>query len=204
MKEKFEFIIPTYDRPNQLMMTIHSIYSQSVDNWRITVVVDAPYKGLDKVIKYFDGDDRIRFDTTLKNGPHNDWGHTPRIRGMEIAEEEWLIMTGDDNYYFPCFLEAFSSAVDDNTLFIFCDMYHNYSGYDYGSSELRKIPIPGGFRYEGLDIGAFATRTKLAKQIPFYRHLHWADGKFAADYWEKHCKVHGSIKKIPKGFYVHN
>lgn len=195
---KFEFVIPTYARPNQLMMSIHSIYSQTVDNWKISVVADAPYDGLDKIIKYFEGDNRISFE--ILNGPHHDWGHTPRIHGMMKATEEWLIMTGDDNYYFPCFLDAFNQCIDDKTKFIFCDMYHNYSGYVYHSSELRKI----GQRYEGIDIGSYATRTSLAKTIPFKKELHWADGEFAADYWNAYCKEHGNIKKINRGFYVHN
>lgn len=195
----FEFVIPTYNRPNELMMTIHSIYSQSAKNWKISVVADAPYKGLDKIIKYFDGDDKISFHT-LEGGPHKDWGHTPRIHGMMNATEEWLIMTGDDNYYFPCFLDAFNSCIDEKTNFIFCDMYHNYTGYVPEKSELRKI----GNRYEGMDIGAFATRTKFAKTIPFRKELHWADGQFAGEYWEAYCLEQGAIKHINRGFYVHN
>jgi len=195
----FEFVIPTYNRPHQLMMTIHSIYSQTVNNWKISVVADAPYNGLDKVINYFDGDSRISFKI-LDGGPHNDWGHTPRIYGMMNASEEWLVMTGDDNYYLPCFLEAFNSCVDEKTNFIYCDCLHNYGGYVPGESQLRKV----GNRYEGLDIGAFATRTKMAKTIPFRKELHWADGQFAADYWDMYCKEYGSIKHMKKLFYIHN
>lgn len=196
---KFEFVIPTYNRPAGLMMVINSIYCQSVDNWSISVVADAPYDGYEKIVKFYEGDDRIRFHM-LEGGPHKDWGHTPRIYGKENAVEEWLIMTGDDNYYFPCFLEAFNSCVDDDTNFIFCDMYHNYSGYVYEESQLRRV----GNRFEGMDIGAFATRTKLAQQIPFRKELHWADGQFAAEYWQAFCTKEGAIKRIPKGFYVHN
>lgn len=202
-----EFIIPTYNRPHSLMMTIHSIYSQSADNWRISVVADAPYDGFEKVKNYFDGDDRITFDCL--QGPHNDWGHTPRIHGLQKSNHPWNIMTGDDNYYFPCFLEAFNMCiVKPDVNFVFCDMYHNYSNYEYGSSELRQVELPPGYsekyRYEGMDIGAFATRTELAKQIPFHKHLHWADGKFAADYWNEFCRSNGNIIKITKAFYVHN
>lgn len=196
---KFEFVIPTYNRPNQLMMAIHSIYSQTADNWKISVVADAPYNGLEKIMNYFTGDDRISF-TILEGGPHNDWGHTPRIHGMMNATEEWLVMTGDDNYYLPCFLDAFNYFVDDNTNFIFCDLLHNYGNYVPGRSELRKI----GNRYEGLDIGCYATRTKLAQTIKFRRELHWADGQFAADYWSTHCREQGNIKKIDGIYYIHN
>ena len=200
----FEFVIPTYKRPHQLMMTINCIYSQTVDNWRISVVADADYEGYSKVVDYFKGDDRIRFHT-LEGGPNNDWGHTPRIYGMQNAKEGWLIMTGDDNYYFPCFLEYFNRCVDDKTNFIFCDFYHNYTNYIPETAELRRIDtLDGNSRYEGLDVGCYATRSELAKKIPFQKHLHWADGQFAADYWSAFCREEGAIKKVNHRFYVHN
>lgn len=209
----FEFVIPTYKRPHQLMMTINCIYSQTATNWRISVVADAPYEGYDKVVDYFKGDDRIRFHT-LEGGPHRDWGHTPRIYGMNNAQEEWLIMTGDDNYYFPCFLEAFNQNITESTNFIFCNMYHNYSNYVLDRCGIRKIPYGQNgsetlYRYEGMDIGVFATRTKLAQTVTFEKELHWADSKFAADYWEKHCMEGGKLKPgsavhIDHAFYVHN
>lgn len=199
-----EFIIPAYDMPSQLMMCVGSIMSQTANNWKVTVVCDGEFKGLNKILQYFEGEDKIRFHV-MEGGPHNDWGHTPRKWGLENATEEWVIMTGHDNYYFPPFLDAFNKAIDDKTHFVFCDMYHNYADYVYETSQLRKVVFPNGsWRMEGLDIGAFASRREMAVQIPFNTELHWADGLFAAMYWEKFCKESGSIKHIPKGYYVHN
>ena len=198
----FEFIIPAYDSPSELMMCIGSIMSQKSSNWKISVVADGDFDGLTKIINYFEDNDKIKFHVMETRS--NDWGHTPRVWGLNNATEEWVIMTGHDNYYFPPFLDAFNGAVDDTTNFMFCDMYHNYSDYVYETSQLRKVVFPNGaWRMEGLDIGAFASRREMAVQIPFNTKVHWADGLFAAEYWEKFCHAPGSIKHIPKGYYVH-
>ena len=42
---KIEFIIPTYNRPHQLMGVISSIFSQTSPNWKIHVVADGVYDG---------------------------------------------------------------------------------------------------------------------------------------------------------------
>jgi glycosyltransferase involved in cell wall biosynthesis len=203
---KFEFVIPAYGKPHHLMMAIESIYCQTVSNWKISVYADGQYDGFDKVGKYFDGDDRISFE--VMESRSNDWGHSPRVHGMMKATEEWLIMTGDDNYYMPCFVEAFTSCAKENANFIFCDFLHNYSGYVPEKARLDKVQFQHngiiGHRYEGMDIGCFATRTKLAQTVPYNKKLHWADGQFAADYWEAHCKHPESIVHINRHFYVHN
>jgi glycosyltransferase involved in cell wall biosynthesis len=68
---KIEFIIPTWNRPNQLMTVISSIFSQRDDRWKIHVVADGIYDGYQKVKDYFIDDERIRF-TELET-PGRDW-----------------------------------------------------------------------------------------------------------------------------------
>ncbi len=204
--EQFEFVVSYYNSPSNLMMCLGSIMSQTANNWKIHVVADGDSgdpKSYQKIINYFDGDTRIQFSRTESRS--NDFGYTPRDYAIKRSTSDWIVMTGHDNYYFPVFLEAFNACIDDKTNFIFCDMYHNYSNYEYGKAELRKIVYPNGFvRYEGIDLGCYASRTKFAKQIEIEKTLHWADGKYVADYWTKFCSDDGAIKKINRSFYVHN
>ena len=58
---KIEFVIPTYNRPHQLMGVISSIFSQTSPDWKIHVVADGIYDGYQKVKDYFYGDERIKF-----------------------------------------------------------------------------------------------------------------------------------------------
>jgi len=193
---KFEFIIPTYNRPHSLMMTIHSIYAQTCDAWKIHVVADAVFDGLEKIATYFKGDDRIKF-STVDGGPHNNWGHTPRLSGLSVCNEEWVVMTGDDNYYFPIFLEECKKAIDKNPKlnFVYCDMYHNLSNYTYHAAKPK---------IQGMDIGNFASRPELSRQVPFPINRHDGDGVFVEGYVQRFCKDPDQIHSIGRGLYVHN
>ncbi len=190
---KIEFVIPTYNRNLQLLGMISSVYSQTNPNWSIHVIADAPHDGFESIASSFGDDTRIRF--SMLNGPNKDWGHTARNYGIECAKEEWLVMTSDDNYYFPNFVQEFLAVVDDDTNFIHCDFFHNHFKWERQESkiELNKI-----------DIGNFATRTLYAKQLRLDKSKINADGYFALEYVEKFCKLPKIIKKLDKALYVHN
>jgi glycosyltransferase involved in cell wall biosynthesis len=188
-----EFIIPTYNRPYQLLTMIGSILSQNNPNWKMHIIADANYNGYDEIKKLFSNFDKIKFGEL--SGPHNDWGHTPRQYGLDMASEEWVVMTGDDNYYTPHFVNSFLANIDMNTNFIFCDMIHNQFNYKYFTTEpmINKI-----------DIGSFAVRSHYAKSIKFNKGNYGADGEFVEEYIKSFCNSENSIKKINSALYVHN
>ena len=193
-----EFIIPTYNRPYQLLTIVGSILSQNNPNWKIHIVADAPYPVYEIIKELFSNIDKIKF--TELSGPHRDWGHTPRVYGLENASEEWIVMTGDDNYYTPNFVDTFLSVVDVNTNFIYCDMLHNHNtGH---TTPYRYFDTKPQINY--IDIGNFATRTEMAKQISFNKGSYGADGEFVEKYIETFCKEPHNIKKIEQALYVHN
>lgn len=188
-----EFIIPTYNRPYQLLTIISSILSQNNTNWKIHIVADGMYNGYDDIKRIFSNIDKIKFSEL--QGPHNDWGHTPRQYGLDNTTEEWVVMSGDDNYYTPNFVNEFISKINNDINFIYCDMLHNHFNYQYFNSEpmINKI-----------DIGNFAVRTKLAKLIKFNKGNYAADGEFVEEYVDKFCKEKYNIEKINAALYVHN
>ena len=189
---KIEFIIPTYNRPHQLMCIINSIYSQRSDNWKIHVVADAVYDGYQKVKDYFIDDERIKFSEL--NGPHKDWGHTARNFGIEHSTEDWVVMTGDDNYYTPVFVDHFLNSVTPETHFVYCDMIHNWVNYEY--YYIKSQP-----RLGAIDIGNFMTKREYAKQIKLDPNNAQSDGLFVEEYLKRFS---GEIKYIQKPLYIHN
>jgi hypothetical protein len=48
-----EFIIPTYNRPYQLLTIIGSLLSQNNTNWKMHIVADAIYPGYDDIKQIF-------------------------------------------------------------------------------------------------------------------------------------------------------
>jgi glycosyltransferase involved in cell wall biosynthesis len=191
---KIEFIIPTYNRPHHLMTIINSIFAQTSKDWFIHVVADCPPKGtLDTIIEYYKNDtDKIKF--TILPERFNDWGHTPRNYGLENAEEEWVVMTGEDNYYVPTFVEEFLKAAEHNVHFVYCDMVHNWINQDY-------VPVSCLPKWVAIDIGNFMTRKKFASQLKLDVTQQTADGFFVEEYIKK---FPGKVKKISKFLYVHN
>jgi glycosyltransferase involved in cell wall biosynthesis len=190
---KIEFIIPTYNRTDHLMCIISSIKAQRSDMWKVHVVADCPPEGtLDKIIDYFKDDERIKF--TILPERYNDWGHTPRNYGLEHATEEWVVMTGEDNYYTPVFVDNFLDSVDDDTHFVFCNMVHNWTNYQYYAVDCAP-------EYGRIDIGNFMSKRKYAKQLKLRTDIAQSDYLFVEEYLNK---FKGTIKKVPKFLYLHN
>jgi glycosyltransferase involved in cell wall biosynthesis len=189
-----EFIIPTYTRVNHLMCIISSIAAQTSSNWKIHVISDASPDGiLNKIIDFWNYDERIKF--TILDKRSNDWGHTPRNFGLNESKQEWVVMSGEDNYYAPIFVEEFLKEVDDKTNFIFCNMVTNYNNQQY-------IPMQCKIELGFIDIGCFMVRPELAKQIGIeVKYKEIADGVLADKYVKK---FGGKIKQILKVLYVHN
>lgn len=192
---KIEFIIPTYNRTNHLICLLGSLMAQTSGNWTANVVVDYPAKEIiDEInrIKAFFDSPKIKF--TFLDKRYNDWGHTPRNLGVQMATQEWVIMTGEDNYYTPVFVDHFLKKIEAKVNFVFCNMLHNWTENQY-------FPIQCKPEINHIDIGCFMVRTALAKQMKLNTHLVEADGVFAKEYIKR---FGGQIKHVEKILYVHN
>ena len=193
-----EFIIPTYNRTEHLFTIVCSILAQSNPNWKIHIVGDnIPQNNLDRLNSFLNviNDDRIRF-TNLPERT-NDWGHTPRNYGLEHATEEWIVMTGEDNYYAPVFVEYFLKEGEvDETIFMYSNMVHNWTDHQY-------YPVSCELEYGKIDIGCYAFRKKYATNMKLDTTISHSDWTFA----EKYMKINapfGIAVKIDKILYVHN
>jgi len=198
--DRIEFVIPTHKRVDLLIATISSIVAQTNPNWTIHVVADAPSEEIKEryldIIAFFDEyKDKIKFSTTQVR--YNDWGHTPRNIGLQQATEEWVIMTGEDNYYAPTFVENFLSSVKgrDDVHFVFCNMVHNWVNDDY-------IPIQCEIEFGKIDIGNFMVRTFNGKKLELKTDIEQADYWFIEEYLARFPE--GKIIHVDKILYVHN
>lgn len=192
---KIEFIIPTYSRLPHLITMMGSLQSQSSPNWTAHIVADCPpeeiQEGLKTIVEFFNDE---RFKLTILPERHNDWGHTPRQYGLDNATEEWVCMSGEDNYYVPHFVDKMLKAGENNH-FVYCDMVHNWINQEY-------VPIQSTLQYGTIDIGNFVCKTNMAKKIKLKSEFEHADWLFVEEFRKKY--KHANIKKISGILYVHN
>ena len=189
---KIEFIIPTWERTEQLKTILQSLMVQTNPNWCAHVVIDGMTNDYRGVKDLYQDEERIRFSHV--EGPNNDWGHTARNYGLDNSKEEWIVMTGDDNYYVPTFVQNFLSVAKKNVDFVYCDMLHDLKNDSY-------LPIQSLLQLGRIDIGNFMTRKTTIGDLRLITDSYEADFKFA-NYITKHKTKR--VYKINKVLYVHN
>jgi len=186
-----EFIIPTYDRLLPLKSMLASLAAQTDPDWGAMVMIDnnVPQPQIHAMVDEFK-DPRIRCVYMTKR--YNDWGHTPREHGKQLSVADYIIMTGDDNYYTPNFVEELRKATTTKPGMVYWDMVHSHYHYQYFVCE-PTINV--------IDMGAFATRKDIAHQIPLGTH-YAADGFFIEEI-KKRFPYEPKVK-IAKVLFVHN
>ncbi len=189
---RIDFIIPTYNRPEKIMVIIASLVCQTNNNWTAHIVIDGETNDYDKVKEIYQNHPQIRFTHLDKR--YNDWGHTPRQYGLDNSTEEWVCMTGDDNYYVPVFVDEMLK-VSDGTHFVYCNMVHNWVNNDY-------IPLDSEPKTYRIDIGNFIVRTRYGKDIRLQVDKNEADGLYVEEFLRTFRGI--KPKKINKVLYIHN
>ena len=184
-----EIIAPTYDRTLPLITLISSLENQTDEDWGLNIVVDGDCGVADSIAKLF-GSSRVK--VTYTGQRYNDWGHTPREMGKQASEADYVVMTGDDCYYVPSFVSELRKAAEDKPGMIYWDMVHSHYNYDFFRCS------PG---FNAIDMGAFATRSDLAKQIKL-NTSYAADGEFVEEFKQRFPNE--KIVKINHVLFVHN
>jgi glycosyltransferase involved in cell wall biosynthesis len=189
---KIEFIIPTWERPEDLKVILQSLMVQTNPNWTAHVVIDGLTNDYRQVKDLYQDESRVRFSHV--DGPNNDWGHTARNYGLDHAQEEWIVMTGDDNYYIPTFVENFLTEGELGRDLVYCDLLHDMKRDSYQ-------PIKSKIAEGWIDIGNFMTRRTIIGDLRLITNSYQADFKFV-NYINKHKT--SKVGKINKVLYVHN
>lgn len=187
-----EFILPTFNRIDPLRMALSSLLAQTDPDWTAHVLIDGheaiSSEGLIESFK----DSRIRYTRTENR--QNYWGHPLREKGKNESSAQYVVMTGDDNYYTPNTVSEIRKVVESESSpgLIYWDMIHSHYGYTFFETRL-------GIGY--IDIGAYATRTDLAKQTSLGVKFH-SDGEYVHSLQDKFPAE--KTYKIKQVLYVHN
>ena len=193
---KIEIICVAYRRAIPLRIMIDCFLVQTNPNWSMHIVHDGPAPDdVIDVIALYD-DPRITFcETPQINGL---WGHPNRrwmLEQLPINGEDYVLITNDDNYYVPKFVELVLNEVRKNVGFIYCNTVHSYMCYDVLVTRIKECSI---------DIGSFVVRLDVAKKIGFQHMYETADGRYAEE-----CAVICLVRKlklihIDKPIFIHN
>lgn len=193
---KLKIICVAYERPIAMRGLIDCFLLQTNPNWELTIIHDgkASQNVWNTVNLY--NDNRIVFSETEQR--NQQFGHPNRKMMIEKLIEsnvDFVLITNDDNYYVPVFVEYMSGMISPNVGMIYCDSVHSHFQYIHHKTCVM---------VDHIDIGSFIVRIDIAKRIGFTGTTFNADGVYAMQ-CANLCKVHGlRVIYIPKPLFVHN
>lgn len=196
-----EIICVSYKRPIKLHCLLLSLACQTSNDFKVRVIHDGPDDETKKVIAMVNLEyPHLNLSYEETNERYNDYGHTLRDLGVRTSEAENVLLTNDDNYYVPIFIEEISAEIKDKKAdIVFFDMVHSH--------KITELPNPIGYqtlitepRLNRIDVGSFVFNGKIGREVGFNDRGFAADGIF----FEKLLSKTDKIFKISKVLFVHN
>ncbi|MEQ8685781.1 MAG: glycosyltransferase [Imperialibacter sp.] len=111
-KPKYSFIVPVYNRPDELRELLSSLCDQQADHFEVIVVEDGSEQKADKVVDTFTG----KLDLTYLFQPNAGPG-AARNNGASQAKGEWLIFLDSDVIVPPGYVAALEAMPKLPSLF---------------------------------------------------------------------------------------
>lgn len=198
---------------------------QTHSNWKLILIHDGPDQRMEReVAPYTQRHDNIQFLCTSTR--YNDYGHSLRQIGLEMADTEFVMFTNDDNYYAPKFLQYMFEAINAANLdLVVCNMIHSHRNPGkYRQDDYHLFESFPQLYY--VDIGNFIVRTDRALAVGFADKSYAADGVFIERLLEQHnvvslipswrrslpyrlrrkdpAKKSLRVGKVQRALYVHN
>jgi hypothetical protein len=194
---KIHVIVVAYERMVPLEILVKCFQVQTNPDWVLHIVHDGPApEQIIQIMGTLIKDSRVIFYQSEER--YQNYGHPNRrtmLQTIECDAIDYILMTNDDNYYTPRFVEFMFREVKPNIGIIYCDTVHSHFEYTINISSLVE---------NGIDIGAFIVRADIAKMTGFnYDHFS-ADGKYAEECVTTCTQQHLGFVKINKPLFIHN
>ncbi len=194
--------VVTYKRVDKLRVLLSSFVAQTRKDFRVHVIHDGSHADTQRLIEQFRT--IATFEVFYEESPirFDDYGHSLRDMIIEKTFTEYTLLTNDDNYYVPTFVEEMMEAIDANDLdIVYCNMIHSHvfpESKDQSNYQLLDTKAEKG----RIDIGCFIVRTEIAKQVGFKDKGFDGDGT----YFESclNFSPFTTLGKIKKVLFVHN
>jgi len=197
-------ICVSYRRYKEMPVLVHCLLAQTLQNFRLLVIHDGPDPKMEGILARFKDEYPDVFDFRMTPERYNDYGHSLREIGIGLLDTEYVLITNDDNYYCPRFLEFMFDPIHRQSPppdIVMCDMVHshNYAGGRFQPPYRFFETYP---QSASVDIGCFIARSALARKAGF------RDKGFDGDatYFEDLVRAAGQprICKLDHVLFVHN
>lgn len=189
-------ICTAFNRPIQLRMMIDSFLLQTDGRWKLTVIHDGQAsQEIHDIIGWYN-DNRITFfETDIVGGSYGHPNRKYMLNQIQGDKDDFVLITNEDNYYVPAFVEYFLGACTPRVGMVYCNTIHSYLKYNILVTKVKENYI---------DMGSFIVRLAVAKATGF-NHAHLsADGKYAEECFQT-CRKRGLMPVcINKPLFVHN
>lgn len=184
-------------RQAALKSLVASFQAQTYARWKLMIYHDGPLERGLEIGKIIDlSDHRINWVETAER--RQKFGHPWRQKAIDAlcSTCHWLLLTNDDNWYAPVFLEWLLAVATNKPkpgcVFAYCDCVHSHKLWK------NMITQP---RYKHLDLGGFLVHSGIAKRVPFDKFEFNGDG----DWINRLVKEAGQrVVKVSATLYVHN
>lgn len=189
----------SFQRPIQQRILIDSLIVQTKPFWKLYIIHDGPAPmQLRHIVNEYE-DLRIKyFETETVVGQ---WGHPNKKKLLDMIprnHSDFVLMTNDDNYYVPKFVEMMTRRCGSFARkigMVYCDTAHSYTQYDVLKTQLKENLV---------DMGSFIVRVDIAKKIGFDASHFSADGAYAEACANLCKRLRLEMIYIPKVLFIHN
>jgi hypothetical protein len=196
-------ICVAYKRYGPLKVLVQSFLNQMASNWTLSVYHDGYDEGFERVMQSFaqEGGEKNSYRCLLER--YNDSDHSLGAEALKHVTSEYVLMTNDDNYYVPLFIQLITQAIQETAAdVVYFDMIHSHQ-----NPGKRPLPpysyFPTAYKRDSIDIGAAVVRSSLALQAGIRDRAFDAD----ATYFEDIARIKGptlKLHKLNRGLFVHN
>ncbi len=157
----FSVIIPTYNRANLIIQTIHNILGQQYQNFEIIIIDDGSTDNTkEEIYKHFAPElksKKLRYFYKKHSGVCK-----ARNYGLAHAKHDWIAYVDSDNLIFPTFLNVFAQNIISNkkqkTFYCAaCSFSGNTMGGKFNYDELLKANY--------IDLGTFVHHKDVYRKL---------------------------------------
>jgi len=158
------FICTIYNGYPQI---ISSLLQQTNPNWILWLIHDGPGNVID-----VPNDPRIKLIYTPQR--IGNYGHSYRAEYLQQVTTEYVVITNNDNYHVPVYIEYMMQGFSNGTVGVYCsDMVHSYKAWQV---------IPCSLRLGYIDCASMMLKSEAAKRVGWKDITsHSADWTFFSD-----------------------